>query len=84
MNINVGSVFQYNISRDEFIKAGKGNYFLSSKLFEARERKREKKRKNARIKENDNFFWIVIERNEEVIDGSSGRKIIFRISVVVR
>lgn len=51
---------------------------------QARERKREKKRKNARIKENDNFFWIVFERNEEVIDGSSGRKIIFRISVVVR
>lgn len=46
-------------------------------------REREKKRKNARIKENDNFFWIVFERNEEVIDGSSGRKIIFRISVVV-
>lgn len=41
MNINVGSVFQYNISRDEFIKAGKGNYFLSSKLFEAREKERE-------------------------------------------
>lgn len=51
---------------------------------QARERKREKKRKNARIKENDNFFWIIFERNEEVIDGSSGRKIIFRISVVVR
>lgn len=51
---------------------------------QARERKREKKRKNVRIKENDNFFWIVFERNEEVIDGSSGRKIIFRISVIVR
>lgn len=81
MNINVGSVFQYNISRDEFIKAGKGNYFLSSKFTGEREKERE--RKNARIKENDNFFWIVFERNEEVIDGSSGRKIIFRISVVV-